>query len=190
MRIIAGELRGRRLVAPKGSGTRPTTDRIREALFQHLTVARIDGGFADRHVLDLFAGSGALGLEALSRGAESVTLVDEARSALAALRTNVDSLGVIDRAQVVKGRLPRWLERASAPTGGWGVVFADPPYARDGIDDVLVALRAHVATDAWVVYEHRADSVSDAVPHGWRIDGERIWGATGYTFVRALPDSE
>ena len=94
MRIIAGELRGRRLVAPKGSGTRPTTDRIREALFQHLTVARIDGGFADRHVLDLFAGSGALGLEALSRGAESVTLVDEARSALAALRTNVDSLGV------------------------------------------------------------------------------------------------
>jgi len=189
MRIIAGALRGRRIDAPRGRDTRPTTDRVRESLFQHLEVARLDGGFVDRHVLDLFAGSGALGLEALSRGAASVTFVDHGRAALQCLQQNVTTLGVAAQATVVRGRLPAWLARVSAPARGWDLVFADPPYARDGIDDVLVALRPHVTDDAWVVYEHAVNTAPTKVADGWAIVGDRSMGGTAYTFVRPESDS-
>lgn len=123
MRVIAGRYGGRRLVAPPGADTRPTADRVREALFSILG-ARVDGA----RVLDLFAGSGALGLEALSRGASDATFVDSAPRALAALRANVDALGA--DAEVVRADALRWLRAASGGARQYDLVFLDPPYRR------------------------------------------------------------
>lgn len=120
MRIVAGQWRGRRLVAPPGRDTRPTSDRVREAVFSIL--GPIDGAA----VLDLFAGSGALGLEALSRGAARATFVERAPAALRALRANVDAL----RAQAdVRARDVRAFVRDASDAGGpYDLVFLDPPY--------------------------------------------------------------
>lgn len=162
MRIIAGEFRGRVLKAPKGEGTRPTADRVREAMMSTVHSAR--GGFDDAVVLDAFAGSGALGLEALSRGARSVQFCERAGEALRALDANVSLLGLdARRARVRKGDVLRDVPCARPP---FDLLFLDPPYACDA-DEVLgfvVSLRARasLADDAIVVYEH-ASSASDAV---------------------------
>lgn len=123
MRVIAGTAGGRRLVAPKGQRTRPTADRVREALFSSLQ-PRLPGA----RVLDLFAGSGALAIEALSRGAAAATLVEHARPALAAIDTNLDTAGVSDRATVVTTPLPGALRELVGP---YDVVLLDPPYDLD-----------------------------------------------------------
>jgi 16S rRNA (guanine966-N2)-methyltransferase len=119
VRVIAGELGGRRFAAPRGARTRPTSDRVREALFSML------GDVAALRVLDLFAGSGALGIEALSRGAASATFVERSPPALAALRANVASLGLDERARIVAGDA---LTALRAPAK-YDLVFLDPPYA-------------------------------------------------------------
>jgi 16S rRNA (guanine966-N2)-methyltransferase len=123
MRVIAGRYGGRRLEAPAGAGTRPTADRVREALFSILG-ARVDGA----RVLDLFAGAGTLGLEALSRGATAATFVERAPRALAALRANVAALGA--DAEVVRAEALRWLRGASRSARQYDLVFLDPPYRR------------------------------------------------------------
>src|SRR4051794_36524634 len=120
MRIVAGQWRGRRLATPPGRETRPTSDRVREALFSIL--GPLDG----ERVLDLFAGSGALGLEALSRGAGSVTLVERAPAALRALRVNVDDLGA--SAEVVAADARAFLRSARGQGAQYDLVFLDPPY--------------------------------------------------------------
>jgi 16S rRNA (guanine966-N2)-methyltransferase len=120
VRVVAGIARGRRLVAPKGEGTRPTSDFVREAIFNSL-VSHVD--LAGATVLDVFAGTGALGLEALSRGAGHATFVESDRHALVAVRTNVEALGFADRATVIPGDATRV---ALPPVD---VAFADPPYA-------------------------------------------------------------
>ena len=120
MRIIAGELGGRRIAAPPGKGTRPMLDRVREALFSSLG-ARVEGAA----VLDLFAGSGSLGLEALSRGAESVRLVESDRRAVALLRQTLEALAVAERVELVTGNA---LAPASWGERPWDLVFLDPPY--------------------------------------------------------------
>ncbi len=117
MRVVAGEFKGRRLQAPRGSRTRPTADRVREALFSML------GDVSDARVLDLYAGSGALGIEALSRGAESALFVERDQAALAALRRNLDAVGA--RADVRRQDVLRFLAR---PEGTFDLVFCDPPY--------------------------------------------------------------
>jgi 16S rRNA (guanine966-N2)-methyltransferase len=122
MRIIAGEWRGRAIEAPPGAGTRPTADRVRETLFSMLA-SRL-GSFEDLRVADLFAGSGALGLEALSRGAASATFVESDAAAAAVIRRNAEKLGADERARVISGSalaLPR-----SEP---FDLIFADPPYS-------------------------------------------------------------
>lgn len=122
MRIIAGAWRGRRIETPAGASTRPTADRVRETLFSMLT-SRL-GSFDDLRVADLFAGSGALGLEALSRGAAHATFVDRDAKAVAAIRANADKLGAADQVRVLAGSalsLP-----ASEP---FDLILADPPYA-------------------------------------------------------------
>ena len=125
MRIIAGEFRGRTLKAPKGEGTRPTTDRVREAMMSTVHSAR--GGFDDAVVLDAFAGSGALGLEALSRGARSVQFCERGGEALRALNANVRLLGLdARRARVRKGDVLKDVPYARPP---FDLVFLDPPYA-------------------------------------------------------------
>ena len=120
MRVIAGEAKGRRLVVPEGGGTRAATDRIRETLFGILTPV-----LADRDVLDLFAGSGSLGIEALSRGAAHATFVEQAPKAIAALRKHLETTGFTARATVVR-------QDALAYLGGpvrADIVFCDPPFA-------------------------------------------------------------
>jgi 16S rRNA (guanine(966)-N(2))-methyltransferase RsmD len=125
MRVIAGTYGGRRLQAPPGEATRPTSDRVREALFSILG-ERVAGA----RVLDLFAGSGALGLEALSRGAASVTFVDSAPAAIRAVEANLAALGAA--AEVVRADAPRWLGAASAGGRQYDLLFLDPPYRRAG----------------------------------------------------------
>jgi 16S rRNA (guanine966-N2)-methyltransferase len=148
VRVIAGRYGGRRLQAPPGTATRPTSDRVREALFSILG-ARVH----DARVLDLFAGSGALGLEALSRGARSVTFVDAAPAALRVVRANLATLGA--EGEVVRGDALRWLRAASDAARQYDLVFLDPPYrlAASLGRDLSAALPAVLAPGAAVVAE-------------------------------------
>ena len=140
MRVIAGEWRGRPLQAPEGSATRPTADRAREGLFSMLTsrVATFEG----LHVADLFAGTGALGIEALSRGAAHCTFVESDRSAAAVLRQNLERFSALSRADI----RTQAIEYASPPSRPCDIVLMDPPYASG-----LAALAlARIANPAWV----------------------------------------
>jgi 16S rRNA (guanine966-N2)-methyltransferase len=150
MRIVAGTLGGRVLRAPRGATTRPTSEKVREALFNVLGPPA-----PELHVLDLFAGSGALGLEALSRGAASVTFVERDRGALTVLRANLAALEVGERATVVPLDVSRFLASAAASGSAWGWIFLDPPYAAGVVEATLAALpRARLTDDAVVVVEH------------------------------------
>jgi 16S rRNA (guanine(966)-N(2))-methyltransferase RsmD len=152
VRIIAGEFRGRRIGAPPGHGTRPMLDRVREALFSTL-----QPWLTDATVLDLFAGTGSLGLEALSRGARRVRFVERGRPALDQLRKNVDALGVRDRVEIVVGdalRPSTWLPTAD-------VVLVDPPFAlietaRDEVLRAIAELVAHHLAPGGIVILHVA----------------------------------
>jgi 16S rRNA (guanine966-N2)-methyltransferase len=158
MRIVAGAAKGRRL-APPPEGTRPTSDRVREALFNSLAATmRIDGA----RVLDLFAGTGAVGLEALSRGAAEAVLVEKGRSALAVLRRNVETVG-LPGARVVPRPVSAFL--TDEPVGPFDLVFADPPYAYgDKVYGVVASLvtRGWLAPDAFVVVEGSARNLPTA----------------------------
>ena len=144
MRVVAGEFKGRRLYAPRGSRTRPTADRVREALFSML------GDVSGARVLDLYAGSGALGIEALSRGAESAVFVERDAKALDALRRNLDATGA--RGAVRREDVARFLSR---PEGTFDLVFADPPYddASPVAHSLADALPALVDENARIVTE-------------------------------------
>lgn len=146
MRIISGSFRGRRLATPVGEGCRPAMGRTREALFSMLEAR--GGGLAGARVLDIFAGSGSLALEALSRGAASAALVENARPSLRALEANVAALGVEDRARVFPEDALRFLRRPAAAVAGapFDLVFLDPPY-RKGL--ALSALTA-LTTGGWL----------------------------------------
>jgi 16S rRNA (guanine966-N2)-methyltransferase len=147
MRVIAGTARGRRLTAPRGSRTRPTSDRVREAVFSSLQPR-----LPDAAILDLFAGSGAMAIEALSRGAASAVLVEDNRAALAAIDVNLDTAGVGPRATVVAASLPGAMARLVGP---FDIVFLDPPYDldRDVLTDVLARLSPLLAPDAVIRLE-------------------------------------
>ena len=159
MRITGGIFRSRALAAPRGRGTRPTSDKVREALFGILTSA---GVVDSARVLDLYAGTGALGLEALSRGAARVTFVESGREALGALRENVASLGVQAQVEIIAADV-RVAGARVAREGPFGLVLADPPW--DLVDagqpaSALGALAAAgvLADEAWVVLEHSSRS--------------------------------
>jgi 16S rRNA (guanine966-N2)-methyltransferase len=177
VRIIAGAWRGRPLDAPPGQGTRPTADRVRETLFSMLA-SRL-GSFEGLRVADLFAGSGALGLEALSRGAASATFVDKDRWAADAIRRNAERLGASDRVRILGGSalaLP-----ASEP---FELIFADPPYAEgSGTAAVAAVERAGwLAPGAWMSVEtSRNDEVA---PASFEIETSRIVGRARLTLLR------
>jgi 16S rRNA (guanine966-N2)-methyltransferase len=175
MRVVAGTARGRTLVAPPGSRTRPTTDRVREAIFNALASR---GGVEGARVLDLFAGSGALGVEALSRGAAHATFVDRDHQARRAIARNLAACGFEDRATVVPVPVERWLG-ALAAGDRYDLAFCDPPYAYDGWDALLAALPAALA----VVESDRAV----APPAGWELVREARYGGTWVGFVAAVP---
>lgn len=155
MRIIAGRLRGRRLTAPLGDGTRPTSDRARQALFDMLMHSPwAEGSLRDAHVLDVFAGTGALGLEALSRGASRVTFIENGKPAVAALRANIAACKAEDGATVIVA------DARKAPRGQpASVVFLDPPYGLGLVPAALTALAASgwIAPGALIVAEVGAD---------------------------------
>ncbi len=136
LRIIAGEARGRRLSTPEGSDVRPTTSRVREAVFNSL---HSQGCLEGADVLDLYAGSGALGLEAVSRGAASATFVESAPPALAALKANIEATGFNDRCRVVPGEVMKELPGLG---DGYDVVLCDPPYRFDAWPELLSRIPA------------------------------------------------
>lgn len=173
-RIIGGALGGRTIRAPSGSGTRPTSDRVREALFSALGSR---GAIEGAAVLDLYAGSGALGLEAVSRGAASVTFVESERRAAALIGANVRALGV-EQARIVPSTVAAFLARAAGTA--YDLVLLDPPYplGEDDLAHVLSLLSDVLAEDAVVVVERSSRSPEPRWPDGLVRDGHRIYGET------------
>lgn len=173
MRVVAGELRGRRLVAPVGDATRPTTDKVREAVFNSLaSMGVVDGA----EVLDLFAGSGAMGIEAISRGAAHCTFVERDRAALAALRANISTLGIDERTAVVAADARSWPGR----TRPFDLVIADPPYSFDGWNELLESL-----STGYAVCEAGREV---APPPGWESLRVRRYGRTTVTVLGRIDD--
>ncbi len=146
LRVVAGEARGLRLDVPDGATTRPTSDRVREAVFNALeSLGVIEGA----RVLDAFAGSGALGIEALSRGADHATFVETDASARATISVNLDSTGLTDRATVIGGDGARHV----SGSGLWGLVLLDPPYTYELWDSLLPEVAKGLGPDGVVVVE-------------------------------------
>ena len=185
MRIIAGEFRGRAL-ASVGKGDpaahlRPTTDRVRESLFSVLMGGGFDDPIGDARVLDLFAGTGALGLEALSRGAAHVTFVESGRKAQALIRRNIETLGVADRTRLITRDARRLGRNDGAP---FDLVFLDPPYGKGLGEQALQAARdgGWIANSALIVWEEGTDII---LPHWCSIEDTRRYGDTMVTLLRA-----
>lgn len=154
MRIGSGELRGRRLHAPKGLVTRPTSARLKKSLFDVLAASF--RGLAGARVLDLFAGAGALGLESLSRGAARAVFVERGRKAADVIRRNIEDLGVDERAEVVTADVRTALAKLAQNGDRYSLVFADPPYEAGALGGVLTLLGAGelVEEEGLVVVEH------------------------------------
>jgi 16S rRNA (guanine966-N2)-methyltransferase len=181
-RVIAGEAGGRRLAVPPGTTTRPTSDRAREGLFASLLSEL--GSFAGKRVLDLYAGSGAIGLEALSRGAESVLLVESDARAAAVIKANVAAVGMAG-ATVAVDRVERLLSRPPAVGGGYDVVLADPPYAlaEAAVTRVLTLLQGGWLTDgALVVIERATRSGALDWPPGYLPSKSRRYGEATFWY--------
>jgi len=185
-RIIGGTAGGRRLKTPSGSATRPTSDRVREALFSALESGL--GSLTGLRFLDLYAGSGAVGLEAMSRGAGAVTLVEADRRTARLIQDNARALGM-HRAEVLAQPVARVL--GQPPRAPYDLVFADPPYSLADADlaDVLVSLvtQGWLATRAIVVVERSARSVEPDWPGGLVRDRVREYGETALWYLRAVP---
>lgn len=182
MRIIAGTARGRKIEAPEGKNTRPTLDRVRENLFNILQM-KIRGS----RILDLFAGSGALSIEALSRGAESATLVDSDRNANRIQKKNLESLGFAGQAEVM---LRDWKQAAAELIRDgrqYDLVFLDPPYRMTDLRDVFTTLEKLLADDGLVVLEHEAKAEVTAGEAFTETD-RRQWGYCGISFYRLMKE--
>jgi 16S rRNA (guanine966-N2)-methyltransferase len=175
MRIIAGEARGRRLTGPKGDATRPMTDRAREAIFNILAVEVVDA-----RVLDLYAGTGSMGLEALSRGAASATFVESNRSMAEILSRNVDAVGL--GGEVVVSTVERYL--AGPVRGPADLAFVDPPYPLDvpSVQQVLADLDRHLAPGGIVLLHRRTGEPAPEAP--WPLVDERTYGSAQLWFYR------
>lgn len=186
-RIIGGSAGGRRLATPKGEATRPTSDRVREALFS--AVESRCGTLAGLRFLDLYAGSGAVGLEARSRGAAVVTLVEQDRRTADLVRRNARDLGLAEGTHVLTGSVLTVLQHP--PEAAYDVVFADPPYPLPNADveAVLAALAGHgwLADDALVVVERATRGPAYSWPPGLAGDRDRRYGETLLRYGRAAP---
>ena len=173
MRVISGSVRNRRLVAPVGAATRPTPERVREATFNALGSL---GAVTDATVLDLFAGSGAMGIEALSRGATHVTFVDQDRSARMAIDANLAVTGLASVADVVPSTVERFL--ATVGERRWDVALLDPPYDYDGWPELLLDLPVDLA-----VLE--SDREVDP-PFGWDVLRAKRYGKTHVVIAQRI----
>jgi 16S rRNA (guanine966-N2)-methyltransferase len=190
-RIIAGQARGRRLAVPSGHDTRPTADRAREALFSSLE--SLTGGWSGRRVLDLYAGSGAVGLEALSRGAAAAVLVDDSAKAAAVIRRNIDDLGLVGAVLVEE---PAERHVMSTPLFPYDIVFADPPYAlpAEELRLVLADVVANrlLARGGVVVIERSSRDTPWLWPAGIEPGRERRYGEATlwYGYAAATEDGD
>lgn len=185
MRITGGSHGGRPLKAPKGIHTRPSTDMVRQALFSALFDVE------DWRVLDLFAGTGAVGLEALSRGAQHVVFVEKARPALAALQANLDSLKLSgDRTEVQAMPVARAL--ASLRGQSFDLIFADPPYdkAADLMAPVLEVAAAMLTEDGLLICEHRSRDTAPVPPIGLIVTKSKSYGEATLSFYQRQDSSQ
>lgn len=184
MRIIAGEYRGRRLASvgkgDPGAHLRPTTDRVRESLFNTLGGGRFGDPIRGARVLDLFAGTGALGLEALSRGAEHLTLVDDGRAAGKLIRDNIQTLNCKAQTKIISRDATR-LPTAEAPCG---LIFLDPPYGQDLGSKALAAAQTGgwIAAEALIVWE---EATAQEAPDAFTVLEHKRYGDTWITFLHA-----
>ncbi len=177
MRVIAGVARGHPLIAPRDRGTRPITDRVKETLFGILG-ERVP----EARVLDLYAGSGAIGIEALSRGAEHVTFVEQSRAAITSLRANLESTDLGASATIAPFDVERFLARTTEEA--WDLVFLDPPYELRAIVAPLRAVEPHLAPDAMVVIKHFWRTEVPELP-GLQSVRQRRFGETMLSFLEA-----
>jgi len=184
VRIVGGEFRGRRLGFPGVAGLRPTADRVRETLFNWLQPY-----IAGLNCLDLFAGSGALGLEALSRGAARVLLVDRSRAVVQRLRDNLALLGVTARAEVRQADARRLLARS--PQRPYDLVFVDPPFAAGLLGEMCSALElgGWLAQGAWIYLEQDAAHPWPELPAQWALYREGQAGQAAFRLLRRIPSA-
>lgn len=189
MRIVGGTFRGRTIVAPKGMATRPTTDRTRESLFN--IIEHGYGGCAPNgegaRVLDLFAGSGAMGLEALSRGAVQVLFVDDAAAARGAIRENVEALGQQGTTKIFRRDATNMGAPNAKMGSGYTLVFCDPPYGRGLAERAITSARngGWLTDDALILVEEIKGAFK--VPDGFEEVERRTFGETEVTFLRLAP---
>lgn len=195
MRIIAGAHKGARLSSPSGANTRPTSDRVKESLFSMLDGY---GVLPAANVLDLFAGSGGLGFEAMSRGAAQVDFVDSSLGAIRTLQTNADKLGLDHSAEVHAGDVLHFLAGLPGPEHPesriFDLVFMDPPYplGEDAVTQILGRLAAHLDLESIVVVERAARSPQPTMPDGMEIFRAKTFGETAIHFVQLVgePDAD
>jgi 16S rRNA (guanine966-N2)-methyltransferase len=181
MRLTGGLDRGRRLRAPRGAGTRPTGAKVREAIFNIL------GPPPEEPVLDLFAGTGALGLESLSRGATAACFVERDQRALAALHRNLRDLSLVPRSRVLGTEVLAALRHLGAEPARFGWVFLDPPYAAGVVEpvlDVLAGGNSVLASGAVIIVEHDKRHVPSEAVGGLHLTDRRFYGDTGVSFYR------
>ena len=188
MRIVAGSLKGRAIVAPEGQGTRPTSDRARQAVFNVLEHAAWAEGLRDARVMDVYAGSGALGFEAISRGAVFCLFVETDEDARGAIRENADAYGVMGRTRVHRRSATDLGVRPGSDGEAFDLAFLDPPY-RQGLGEQTLA---RLLEGNWlkpggvVVFERGSDEPEIDTPGYERLDA-RDYGAARVLFLRASP---
>ncbi|NSW86025.1 MAG: 16S rRNA (guanine(966)-N(2))-methyltransferase RsmD [Syntrophobacteraceae bacterium] len=177
MRIVAGSFRGRRLHSPRGKGVRPTVDRVREAVFS-IIAPHVPGA----RVLDLFAGTGALGLEALSRGASTAVFVDRSIESVRLIHENAALCRAEDRVRVIHGSLPAAVRFLDPRKGRFDLIFMDPPYGEGWVEKTLLLLDEIAHPQALVIAEHHAKDVLPSRCGIWTKTEERRYGDTSVSF--------
>jgi 16S rRNA (guanine966-N2)-methyltransferase len=184
VRIVGGRLRGRALTGPKTDGIRPTADRLRESLF-NILIHGYGDPVTDARVLDLFAGTGALGLEAMSRGAAFALFVDDGAEARALIRGNVEALGLGGTTRIFRRDATKL--GPAHPVEPFSLVFADPPYGKGLAEMALASARegAWLLPDALIVVEEAASAFE--VPPGFEEVERRAYDDTEFTFLRVVP---
>lgn len=185
MRIVGGQFKGRAIAAPAGRDTRPTGDRAREAVFNILAHAPWSAGLNGRRVLDLFAGSGALGLEAMSRGASFALFVETEAAARGAIRDNIEALGLFGATRIHRRDATDLGLKPAGLDGPFDLVFLDPPYHKGLGEKALTCLAAGqwLAPEALIVFECAADETPDV--GGLEVLDTRDYGAAKVLFLRA-----
>lgn len=184
MRIVAGQFKGRPIQAPKGDATRPTTDRARESLFNILAHADWAPPLETARVIDLFAGSGALGFEALSRGASFALFVETAHAARGAIRQNIDALSLFGITRIHRRSATELGEKPAGLGSPFDLAFMDPPYNKGLVAPCLAVLQSGkwLADNALIIIETAEDETLDL--SGWQLVLERTIGAAKFWFVK------